>query len=597
MKPGFAFGDHIKTEKIKRRRYAEDAKSLIMRWYLLPTAMVLLCGILLITLFSVQIIQGNYYQKLSDSNRIRTQVVQAQRGIIFDRKGTPLVYNTPGFRLLQNCQSKDISTCTIKHISREEALSLVAKGEKNVAVDSLREYRYKDILSHVLGYTGQISAEELKSEDYVGYLGDEWVGKSGIEAQYEQLFHGQDGKQLVEVNAEGQSVRSLGQTDPIPGNDITLTIDLKLQEATAKAAKDIKKGAVIVSKPNGEMLAMVSKPSYDPNLFTLDSTYKSATDSAYKTRASMLTDSQNQPLLNRAIGGVYPPGSTFKIVTAAAGLEKNIIDEKYTVVDTGVLKLGDFSFATWYYTEYGRKEPNPLNVVTALARSNDIFFYKLAEKVTVDTLSSVASTMGVGQLLGIDIGGEASGTLPTKQWKKKTIKEDWYLGDTYHYGIGQGYLLTTPLQVNSWTQIIANGGTLYKPHFIMAQSPVVERKNVVNEKTTSLIREGMIESCRTGGVAWPIFNYKVKNPSLVIDGKDITKISSASADYRGVTVACKTGTAQHGGETTLPHAWITLFAPAYHPQIVITVLKEASGEGSNEAAPVAKQILDAYFGK
>jgi penicillin-binding protein 2 len=597
MKPGFAFGDHIKTEKIKRRRYAEDAKSLIMRWYLLPTAMVLLCGILLITLFSVQIIQGNYYQKLSDSNRIRTQVVQAQRGIIFDRKGTPLVYNTPGFRLLQNCQSKDISTCTIKHISREEALSLVAKGEKNVAVDSLREYRYKDILSHVLGYTGQISAEELKSEDYVGYLGDEWVGKSGIEAQYEQLFHGQDGKQLVEVNAEGQSVRSLGQTDPIPGNDITLTIDLKLQEATAKAAKDIKKGAVIVSKPNGEMLAMVSKPSYDPNLFTLDSTYKSATDSAYKTRASMLTDSQNQPLLNRAIGGVYPPGSTFKIVTAAAGLEKNIIDEKYTVVDTGVLKLGDFSFATWYYTEYGRKEPNPLNVVTALARSNDIFFYKLAEKVTVDTLSSVASTMGVGQLLGIDIGGEASGTLPTKQWKKKTIKEDWYLGDTYHYGIGQGYLLTTPLQVNSWTQIIANGGTLYKPHFIMAQSPVVERKNVVNEKTTSLIREGMIESCRTGGVAWPIFNYKVKNPSLVIDGKDITKISSASADYRGVTVACKTGTAQHGGETTLPHAWITLFAPAYHPQIVITVLKEASGEGSNEAAPVAKQILDAYFEK
>ena len=597
MTPGFAFGDHIKTEKVKRRHYEEAVKPLRIRWYILPLAMVLFGIILLCNLFSVQVIQGNYYQGLSDSNRIRTQIIHAPRGVIFDRNGTPLVYNTPGFRLVQHCAKDDPQKCTTKHISQDEALPLIAKGDKNVEVDSLREYRYKDELSHVLGYIGQISQNELQSGDFTGYQGDEWVGKSGIEQQYEQLLHGQDGRQLIEVNAMGEKTRSLGQTDPVPGHDVTLTIDLKLQQAVYQAAKDVKKGAIIVSKPDGEVLAMVSKPSYDPNLFTLDSTYKPATDSAYKTISSILSDTNNQPLLDRAISGIYPPGSTFKIVTAAAGLQDHLIDKNYTVVDTGIMKIGDFSFANWYYTEYGRKEPNPLNVVMALSRSNDIFFYKLAEKVGVDTLSKAAEKMGVGQTLGIDLSGEAAGVLPTKEWKKKTIKEDWYLGDTYHYGIGQGYLLTTPLQVNAWTQIVANGGTLYEPHLLKTPSPIAKNKSVLSADTIDLIRQGMIASCNTGGVAWPLFNYKVKNASLQIDGQDITKAASASADYRHVTVACKTGTAQHGGEDTLPHAWITLFAPAYHPQIVVTVLKESAGEGSNEAGPIAKKILDAYFGK
>lgn len=597
MKPGYAFGDHVKTERIKRRHYEEDKKPLKLRWYLLPALLIFLGFVLFFNLFSVQIIQGSYYQQLSDSNRIRNQVIPAQRGVIFDRNGTPLVYNTPGFQLTEHCIPGDKQKCTTKLLSKDDALARIAKGDKNVQVDSLRQYPYKDAMSHVLGYIGQISQEQLASGQYVGYQNDEWVGQSGIEREYEQELHGQNGQALIEVNALGQKVRSLGQTDPIPGHDITLTIDAKLQQMAYNAAKDLKKGAVIVSKPDGEILALVSKPSYDPNLFTMDNSYKPSSESADKSVEALLTDAQNQPLLNRAISGIYPPGSTFKIVTAAAGLQQNIIDENYSVVDTGVLKVGDFSFANWYYTDYGRKESKPLTVINALARSNDIFFYKLAEKITVDKLSNFAQRMGLGEPLGIDLGGEAAGLLPTTQWKQKTLGQEWYLGDTYHYGIGQGYLLTTPLQVNAWTQIVANGGSLYIPHLLKTQQPVVKAQGILDEKTVDLIRQGMIDACSPGGVAYPLFNYAVKNPALAVDGKNITQVASASADTRHVVIACKTGTAQEGGDTALPHAWITLFAPAYNPQIVVTVLEESAGEGSDKSAPVAKEILDAYFGK
>lgn len=199
--------------------------------------------------------------------------------------------------------------------------------------------------------------------------------------------------------------------------------------------------------------------------------------------------------------------------------------------------------------------------------------------------------------MGIDLGGEAAGLVPTTQWKQKTLGQEWYLGDTYHYGIGQGYLLTTPLQVNAWTQLVANGGTLYVPHLLDTQKPVVKAQGVLDDKTVGLIRQGMINACSPGGVAYPLFNFAVKNPSLQIDGKNITHVASASADMRHVVIACKTGTAQEGGATSLPHAWITLYAPAYNPQIVVTVLDESAGEGSDLSAPVAKDILDAYFGK
>jgi penicillin-binding protein 2 len=598
MKTGLAFGDHIKFEKVKHRKY-EYSSAYRSRWILLLCFLAVVLCVLSVKLFSLQFFRGSYFRSLSDSNRTRTEVIHAPRGVIFDRNGVPLVFNIPGFKQVIT----DPHTGEVKksvHLSKDQALLLLSQGVKNITVDSLREYPERDVFADIVGYIGQISPNELSQPEFSDYRADDWVGKDGIEQTYEHTLRGKDGNQLIEVDAMGKKVRSLGQTDPIPGQDVTLTVDTKLQQAVYDATKEVKAGAVIVSKPDGEVLALVSRPSYDPNLFTLDSSYKVASDSAYRTVGAILTDGTGQPLLNRAIAGEYPPGSTFKIVVSAAGLQDKVIDENFAVNDSGVLTVGKFSFANWLYTEYGRTEKGGVNVVRALARSNDIFFYKLAELLDIPKLSEMARSFGLGKLLGIDLPGESRGVVPTKEWKKQQIKEPWYLGDTYQYGIGQGFLLTTPLQVNAWTQVIANGGTLYQPRLNLHQSSRVLHAGFLDAKTITTVREGMIEACAPGGVAYPFYNYGVNSKKLgvQVDGKDFYTLPasvSAQKNEVGMSVACKTGTAQHGGDNTLPHAWITLFAPAYHPQVVVTVLVESGGEGSSVAGPIAKKILDAYF--
>jgi len=589
-KPGVAFGDYITRGDYKKRNWDYEGNKYSSRNFFLPIICAVLFLILFARLFFLQVIQGYYYRYLSNNNRTKTVTIHAPRGIIFDRNGIPLVFNSPGVR--ENINGKTIL------LTQEEALKAIAQGKTNLEVDSMRNYPYKDAAAHVLGYIGQISKDELADPLFAGYSAADFIGKSGIEQEYESLLKGIDGKQLFEVDANGSLVRILGQDDPTAGKNITLTLDVKLQEAAFAAMKDVKKGAAIVSTPKGEVLALISKPSFDPNLFTMEQDYKISSSSAYLTLSDVLSDSDNQPLLNRAIAGVYPPGSTFKLIVASAGLADKVIDENWQIDDTGVLTVGSFSFSNWYYTGYGGTD-GMVNVVKGIKRSNDIFFYKLAEKVGVDKVSQMAKQFGLGEPLGIDLQGESAGTVPTQNWKLKNIGEQWYLGDTYHYGIGQGYLLTTPLQVNGWTQAIANGGTLYKPHLLKDQPPVALSKNLLDVHSSDLIKEGMVEACSPGGVAWPLFNYTVKNAKLPIDGKNILGVdpASGSADMRHVVVACKTGTAENGGNDTLAHAWITLFAPAYNPQIVVTVLSENSGEGSNVAGPIAKKILDNWFGR
>lgn len=594
MKTGAAFPDFITSQKPREAFRHFDKKQKELRGFLIPVFLVAVLLFLFFRIFNLQILQGSYYRNLSDSNRIKSVIVYAPRGVVLDRNGTPLVFNVPGFRETINGKTKIID--------QSEAINLLAQGKKDLEIDTLRSYPYKDVFSHVLGFIGQISKEELSQSRFLGYRGGDLVGKMGIEQEYEHILKGVDGKQLVETDSLGREVRKLGKKDPIAGTDIYLTLDAGLQKTAFEAMQGAKKGALIVSKPNGEILAMVSKPSFDPNLLTLGASYKLASSSSYQTVEQVLSDSENQPFLNRAIAGVYPPGSTFKLVVAASGLKNKIIDENYQVEDTGILHVGDFSFSNWYFSQYGRTD-GMVNIVKGIKRSNDIFFYKLSEQIGVDKISQMAWEFGLGKKLGIDIEGESAGTVPTPLWKEKTIGEPWFLGDTYHYGIGQGYVLTTPLQVLGWTQAIANGGTLYKPHLLKSIKPEVMKSNFLDQHTSSLIKEGMIESCSPGGVAWPLFEFKVHPPAggskLRIDGKNILEVSGASgsADMRQVVIACKTGTAQHGGENTSPHAWITLFAPAYNPEIVVTVLVEESGEGSNVAAPIAKKILEDYFSR
>lgn len=588
-KVGIAFGDFVTEERVSRRR--GGGNNFMPNFVQIAPLFVAVIAFsfLSLRLFYLQVIKSEYFKSLSDQNRTRTKIIPAPRGIIVDKNGKPLVANSSAFGVLENAASGKAQK--IKRITNDEALLLISEGKK-VENDIERDYLYKDAFAHVLGYTGQISQDEILQPEFKDYVISDYVGKIGLEKEYESILHGKNGKELFEVDARGKSVRSLGREAPIDGKNLNSTLDLDVELAAHNAMKDFNKGAVVVSDPrDGSILALYSKPSFDPNIFTHPDSYIPAGE--YRYRENILTDTDNQPLLDRSIGGTYPPGSTFKLITAVAALEKGVIRADTQIEDTGSLQVGTFSFGNWYFLQYGRKEGN-LDIVGAIKRSNDIFFYKAAEGAGVESIASVAKTFGLGERFGIDLPGESRGSVPTPNWKKEVLAENWYLGDTYNFGIGQGYLLTTPLQVNMWTTVFANGGTLFKPH-LLARSPQVVKKDFVKGEYLDLVREGMRQSCDTGGVAWPLFGFKVQNDNLKADGKDYFEDASGSAKMIRVNLACKTGTSQIGGKEDKPHSWITVFAPFYHPEIAVTVLVENGGEGSSIAGPVARDILKAYF--
>ncbi len=585
-KTGIAFSDFVTRER-SMFSSGKNSSSVFQpsELLLMIPAFLLICVflILFLRLFYVQVVQGAYYSGLADQNRTRTITIPAPRGIIFDRFNRPLVRNVPIFEIFENKKAK--------LIGKDQALQLLNQG-KDVKDTTTREYLYGSNFANVLGYTGQISEEELNSPEYKDYVITDFVGKIGLESEYEKVLHGENGKELYEVNAAGEKSRFLGREEPISGENIITTLDIDIQQAVANAMKDIKKGAVVVSNPkDGGIMALYTKPTFDSNIFTHSKEYVAEGD--YKDVSSILLDTENQPLLDRAIGGVYPPGSTFKLVTAVAALSSGAIKPDTKIEDTGVLRVGSFSFGNWYFLQHGRKD-GFVDVVAAIKRSNDIFFYKAADETGVDTLSRWAMQFGLGNTLGIDVPGEVAGTVPTREWKERVISEQWYLGDTFNYGIGQGYLLTTPLQVNFMTTVVANGGDLFKPHIIKGTGEKI-KENLVKNEYLNLVLQGMKESCEVGGVAWPFFDFKVKNDMLKIDNTNYVEDASGSSSMVRVKVGCKTGTAETGGKETKPHAWITVIAPFYNPEVVVTVLVENGGEGSSIAGPVARDILKVYF--
>lgn len=466
-------------------------------------------------LVSLQVIEGQYYRKLADENRVKLEIIRTDRGVIYDRHGEILVRNTP-------------------------------EG---------RDYIYGQGLSHVLGYVGEVDENELEIGDYE--LKDT-VGKMGLEKQYDQELRGQDGGVIVETDTDGNKVREIGRREPVTGKSIKLTIDLGLQKK-AVTLMGQEKGAMIASNPGtGEILAMVSSPGFDPKAIE-----KAVND-------------KDLPMFNRVIGGEYAPGSTFKIITAVAALEENKIDETTEIEDTGEIKIGDkWRYGNWYYDQYGQKE-GFLEITRALARSNDIFFYKLGEMLGIRQLADWAIYFGLGNRTGIDLGGEANGLMPTPDWKKEFWDEDWFLGDTYISAIGQGNVLMTPLQVNQMTSVVASKGKLCQPHLL--ETKIKCQALDISDKSLDLVIEGMRQVCEEGGTAWPMFGFKVKDQAIPIAGK--------------------TGTAEFGAkDDTVTHAWFTAFAPIDNPQIVVTVLKEAAGEGSDEAAPVVRDLLTYWFSR
>ena len=580
---GHAFTDHVFEERVRKRKGwgvpGGYGFKMIIPYLILGLVFILLA----MRLFTLQIVRASYYSRLSDENRIRTLIIPAPRGIILDRNGNALVRNVPAFNVLKNGK--------VEWLEQDDALRRVAKGELVYATVK-REYIHKDIFAHVIGYVGQISSEELLLPKFKDYGLSDFTGRMGLEQQYEQFLHGRNGKQLFEVNAKGEKIRLLGQEEPVEGLVIRTTLDVDLQKAAAKAMEKIERGAVVVSDPrDGSILALYSKPAFDPNLFTRESSYKS--EGEYEKKEDVLLDDENFPLLDRTIAGVYPPGSTYKIITSLAALSTNKISESTTFEDTGVLSIGGSNFGTWNYLSTGRKE-GAMDVKKALIRSNDIFFYQAALKTGVESLSSWSKKMGLGDRTGIDLPGEVGGTVPDPAWKKEQLDEQWYLGDTINMSIGQGFLETTPIQVNQYTNFIANGGTIFRPH-ILKNLVQVDDKNFVSRKNIEIIKEGLKGACETGGTGYPLFNFKVRNDKLKIDELDYVKDASAGANFVHVTMGCKTGTSEAHGEDAKSHAWFTVFAPYYNPEISITVLAENAGQGSDIAAPVARDIMRVYF--
>lgn len=530
-------------------------------------------------LFFLQMIRGNELLAASVSNKTFVRRLLAPRGVIKDRKGEVLVLNEPVYEVLLDDQGRVMRDPD--EIPREIALKMLTEGDLVGERSTGRYYPQGELLAHVLGYVGEVTPSDLEN---VELMAGDIVGKAGVEKTYDEVLRGQAGEETIELDAKGKVLRWVGETKPIEGADLGLTIDLGLQRKLVEAM-DGQKGAVVASDPmTGEVLGLVSLPSFDPNVFSRVSVEAGASGA----RQEILND-EEMPMLNRVVGGSYPPGSVFKVVPATAGLELGEIDAERVVEDTGELRVDEYRYGNWYYDQYGRVE-GEVDLKLALSRSNDIYFYKLGEWVGPDRLANWAETFGMGRLTGIELTGEVKGLVPNTLWKEREKGESWFLGNTYHFAIGQGDLLTTPIQVHQMMGVVASQGRWCKPKLVEKINDervvVVECEELgVEKENLELVREGLVAACEPRGTAYPFFEFD---------------LSVYGDEYNGEgrdRVGCKTGTAQFFDPDDRTHAWFSVFAPAVNPEIMVTVLVEAGGEGSSVAAPVAKEVLEYWFGR
>ena len=515
--------------------------------------------ILFSKLFEVQIIKGSYYRTLAEENRIRHIPIPAPRGKIIARGGEILAGNVEVKRRIKFSKNRGF----------EITDDLTDASSEEMVMDYKRTYPLGGKFGHASGYLGIVNADQVdkinpdcpeKGPIHSGTL----VGRTGLEEEDQCQLMGMDGEELIEVDTQGKKVRSLGRRDPLPGKDLKATIDYGLQTETA-AEMNGKKGTAIVSDPSGQILAFYSSPSFDTNLMV------SKSEANSKIVSALLVD-KDLPFFDRLISGTYHPGSVFKPLVAAAALSEGAIDKNFTLDDPGVIKVNEFSYSNWYFSQYGRRE-GVIDLTRAIARSTDTFFYKIGEMVGPDKIASWAQKFGLSRVTGIDLPGEVAGLIPTPEWKNRVKKETWFLGNTYHMSIGQGDVAVTPLAINTYISAIASTGNLCRPHF--NQDINGDCKNMgVDKKNLDLIKEGMRQACSQGGTAFTFFDFP--------------------ATHAGTEVACKTGTAEVDLDGT-PHAWFTFFTPKDNPQIVATVLIEKGGEGSSVAGPIARKIADYYF--
>jgi penicillin-binding protein 2 len=590
--------------------------------------MVVLTFTLLGRLYLLQVVRHDYYADLSQGNRVRTEPIPASRGLILDRNGTVLVNNEPAYQLeLTREQVPDLND-TLKRLAE---LGLIDKDDLDetkhmilsrrsfdtvplrlrltdeeigrfavhrfefpgvdLATRQTRHYPYGELGVHALGYVGAISETDLEHIDRAAYAGTALIGKLGVEASYETPLHGKNGSREILVNAQGRSVQRQGAyapvlnaSAPMAGEDVVLSIDLPTQEA-AEAAFGDHRGAVVALDPtNGDVLALVSKPGFDPSVFARGIT---------RAEFAELNENIDKPLFNRALRGTYPSGSTIKPVIALAGLAYHLLDPQKEEFCAGIYYLPGSHFA-FREGKFGRH--GSLDLPHAIASSCDVYFYRLASTIGIDKIAAFMAPFGYGAVTGIDIAGEKPGVLPSPEWKRRVYKQAWYPGETVNVGIGQGYLLVTPLQLAHEAAVIAERGRSFRPRLVRGlrdangeihNLPPHENPPVpgVTAEDWDIVIRGMI-----GATSWPH-----GTAAAFLHGTAYT-MAGKTGTAEVVTVARSASlTAKKSDERLKDHAWFIAFAPAEAPRIAVAVLAENAGFGATTSSPIARKVIDAYL--
>lgn len=598
---------------------------------------------LVVRLVDTQLLQGTVFADLANKNRMYFVRDPEQRGVFLDRYGEPLVFNKPVYYKLESAESL-YSEQT--RITREEALEVMSQDPELIRIEHEREYRYPQSLAHVLGYIGSVTVGDLFDDSSL-HISDK-IGKMGLELSYQNFLRGVKGFRKFEINALGVKQHLVEQSDGESGQSVPTTLDPYLAEVSLAAMGDKRGSVVIIDAQNGEVLSLVSTPTFDVTYLSESTGTTEGERSRVQTIQSFFSHPQKL-FFNRAVSGAYPPGSVFKLITALAGLENEKITPQTTVIDEGVLEVGEYSYANWYYTQHGRTE-GEINLQRSIARSNDIYFYKVAEWVGPEKIKEMAEMFGLGAQTNIQLQAESAGIIPDPEWKQQVIGERWFLGNTYHFGIGQGDLLVTPIQTAQMVQAIANKGTLCAPTLIKDSftQGVLKRDRCgevgVLQENLNHVVSGMLDACSTGGTGFPFFQHNQNYRD--------SELEPYEEIDRGA-VACKTGTSEFGGadnrgyrkthgwfvmtvgtkpfieqlvknyqsaESTLDEveneatesgalqreqsqkdSWIQNVAEHGFPEkIAIVVLVESDEvnqfrEGSKDAGPVAKSIFDWMF--
>jgi penicillin-binding protein 2 len=606
---------HIKNEYLETR--------LVRRRIILSALFILvLLGVLVGRLYVLQIVDYNHFTTLSDKNRIRVKALPPARGLIYDRNGVIMANNLPAYRLeiikeqvedldqtlIDLKQYVDYSDLDLRlylraanrrrsfesiplrlNLNDEEVARLAVNLYKFDGVEInarlTRNYPQGDHAVHVLGYVGRIDVKDLELVNENNYAGTSHIGKLGLEKFYESQLHGTVGVQQVEVNSRGRTLRVLSETAPLPGDNLYLTIDSKLQKVAEQAFGDLTGSVVAINPRNGEVLALVSMPKFDPNLFVNGISYNNY---------DKLRNSKQQPMFNRALSGQYPPGSTTKPFFGLAGLEAGTINSQSTIFCPGFYRLPNKEHR---YRDWKKQGHGYMNLKGAITQSCDVYFYDLSFRLGIDKMSAFLDKFGFGKKTGIDSTGEVSGLLPSREWKRKTLNRPWFPGETLNTGIGQGTFLVTPLQLANSTGALSLNGLRYRPHLV----------NALENGSSGIKADIPIEQVSEGGVSKKLNWEQVhKDMVNVVHGLHGT----ANRINRGLTyrIAGKTGTAQVYGiaqddeydEDTVinrlrDHALFMSYAPSENPQIAVAVIVENGGHGSSVAAPIARKVLDAYL--